>query len=226
MGPAGTEGTHSPEAAGKEGIARMGYQWSRRPLQIGSTGGTNKFANPSSFSGTVTVLKTLTASSQATITKKLTASSAATITKTLTASSQSTLTKAVSMSSAATMARTGTFSSQLRMGPRQTATTAATVLVNYGISSIARKSSAGASTQLYTLAAPTGVGILKTIFAVDCTSTRTARVTLTAASFHTTGNSTTITKATFNAGGDCIILQSVSTVKWLTVANVGSVAFT
>lgn len=130
---------------------------------------------------------------------------------TLTASSNVTITKTLSASSRMSATR------------RQTATTAATVLDNYGISSVARKSSAGASTQLYTLAAPTQVGLEKTIFAIDAGSTRTCRVTLTAASFHSTGNSTTLTKLTFNAGNDAVRLVATSTAKWLIVSNVGSV---
>lgn len=122
-----------------------------------------------------------------------------------------------------TVSKTFTASSRPALGARQTASTTNTVLTNYGVSSIARKSSAGASTQTYTLAAPTAVGLEKTIFAIDAGSTRTCRVTLTAASFHSSGNSTTLTKLTFNAGNDCVRLLSVSTTKWLIVSNVGSV---
>ena len=104
-----------------------------------------------------------------------------------------------------------------------TATTAATVLNNYGIVSVARKSSAGASTQLYTLAAPTRAGLEVTIYSVDAGSTRTCRVTLTAASFHSTGNSTTLTKLTFNSGLDNVRLLATSTGKWLIQGNTGSV---
>lgn len=127
------------------------------------------------------------------------------------------------ISGTATITKTLTASSRPALGARQTATTAATVLSNYGVSSVARKSSAGASTQLYTLAAPTAVGLQKTIFAIDAGSTRTCRVTLVSGSFHSSGNTTTLTKLTFNAGNDCVTLLSVSTAKWLITANVGSV---
>lgn len=131
------------------------------------------------------------------------------------------VTKALTASSAATLTKTASFSSRAGMTARQTATTAATVLSNYGISSIARKSSAGASTQLYTLAAPTAVGLEKTILAIDAGSTRTCRVTLASGSFHSSGNSTTLTKLTFNAGNDCARLISMSTAKWAVVSNIG-----
>ena len=166
----------------------MGYQWSRRPYQTGSTGSANKFANPSSFSGSVTVLKTLTASSNASITKTL------------------------------------TLSSRFDFGTVQAATTAATALLLNGISSIARKSSAGASTQLYTLGAPPVIGLMKFIYATNATSTRTCRVTLDAGTFQTTGGASG-TKATFNSGGDALLLVSASTALWVQAANTGGVTF-
>lgn len=177
----------------------MGYNWNRRPLQIVSTA-VSKSAGGSSWGGPVTVTKALTASSQATLTKAASFSSAVTITKTL------------------------TLSSRFDFGTRQTATTAATALLLNGISSIARKSSAGASTQLYTLGAPPVVGLMKLIYAADCTSTRTARVTLDAGNFQTTAGAT-LTKATFNSGADALLLVSASTALWVVASNASAVTF-
>ena len=147
-----------------------------------------------------------------------------TVSKTLTASSQTTLTKAVSMSSAASVSKTLTASSH-RDEPIQTATTAQALTVG-GISTISRKSSAGASTNLYTLAgAP--VGTYKEILCIHAGSTRTARVTLGAGvSFYSSVSSTdaTLRKATFNAGKEGLLLRAVTTAKYFIVSNLNSVA--
>ena len=186
--------------------------------------GTNYQKRPQTFATNVTVGKTLTVSSAATIARTLTASSGATITKTLTASSQTTLTKAVSFSSAATITRTLTLSSH-RDEPIQTATTAQALTVG-GISTISRKSSAGASTNLYTLAGA-AAGTYKEILCIHAGSTRTARVTLgSGVSFYSSASSTdaTLRKATFNAGKEGLLLRAVTTAKYFIVSNLNSVA--
>lgn len=160
----------------------MGSIRFKRPVVFASTAA-------HSMSGSLTVAKTLTASSGATVTNTLTLSSH-------------------------------------RDEPIQTASTNATALRVGGISTIQRKSSAGASTNLFTLAgAP--IGTYKEILCINAGSTRTCRVTLgSGVSFYSSVSSTdaTLRKATFNAGKEGLLLRAVTTAKYFIVSNLNSVA--
>ena len=162
--------------------------------------GTKLEKRPVTFANSITHSKGLTVSSAASVARGLTVSSGATIGRTLTLSSH-------------------------RDEPVQTATTAQALRVG-GVSTITRKSSAGASTNLYTLAgAP--VGTYKEILCIHAGSTRTARVTLGAGvSFYSSVSSTdaTLRKATFNAGKEGLLLRAVTTAKYFIVSNLNSVA--
>lgn len=100
----------------------------------------------------------------------------------------------------------------------QTATTTGTVISNRGISTLARKSSAGTSTQLYTLSAPTRAGINKTIIVTNATSSRSVRLTAAAGSGFLSTNanpSTGITKIQFKLREWGVFLVSISTKAWM-----------
>lgn len=101
----------------------------------------------------------------------------------------------------------------------QTVTTAATVLLNRGISICSRKSSVGGSTQLYTLAAPTRAGLEKVVViagANAATSSRSVRITAAAGSgFRTTAGSTGATKMTFKLREWGAYLIAESTKNWI-----------
>lgn len=181
----------------------MGYQWFKRPIQVVSTG-TSAISGSQTVAGTLTVTKTLTASSQATVTK------------TFTASSQSTLTKAVSISSAATVTKTLTGSSKFRSGAELKTSSGA--LTPGGVSVVRRRSSAGGSTQFYTLGAPSS-GIRKTIVADNAGSSRKVRVTLTGG--YTSSSGGTFTKLTFNQPG-VAELVGLSTALYHIIASKGA----
>lgn len=99
----------------------------------------------------------------------------------------------------------------------QTATTQATLLSNRGISMVSRKTSAGGSTQLYTLAAPTRSGLEKVILCVGtiATSSRSIRITAASGGFQTTAGSTGASKMTFKLREWGAYLVSQSTKSWV-----------
>lgn len=100
------------------------------------------------------------------------------------------------------------------------------VINPYGVTTIQRKTSAGASTALYTLAAPPAnlVGYEKTIIALTGTSTRTCRVTFTGCKVVSTAGSTTATKITFNKGAGFAYLIALSTSLWAAQVQNGTIA--
>lgn len=131
----------------------------------------------------------------------------------------------LAVSSNATVSRTLTGSSRT-IAAVQAATTSGTALNTWGVSRIQRKSSAGASTNLFTLAgAP--IGTEKEVLCISAGSTRTCRVTLgTGVSFYSSVSSTdaTLRKATFNAGKEGLILRALSTTKWFITSNLNAVS--
>jgi len=100
---------------------------------------------------------------------------------------------------------------------QSTANSGAT-LSNRGISYVTAKTTAGASTALYTLAAPFRAGQEKTIICTNATSSRSIRVTAAAGSgFYSTNanHSTGITKLTFKTRAFGVYLIAVSTKAWV-----------
>ena len=94
----------------------------------------------------------------------------------------------------------------------------------FGISTIRRKTSAGASTCLYTLPAPKYPGISKYIVVLAATSTRTCRVTANSAAILTTASTSAGAKITFNKGNAFATLLSISTTVWAAQVQSGTVA--
>lgn len=94
----------------------------------------------------------------------------------------------------------------------------------YGISTLRRKTSAGASTCLYTLPAPKYAGIEKQVVVLAATSTRTCRLTANSATILTSASTSAGTKITFNKGNAMAYLLSLSTTVWAAQVQSGTVA--
>lgn len=103
-----------------------------------------------------------------------------------------------------------------------TSSTGAVAVSAVGIHYISSTGSTGSSAT-FSLAAPAAAGIQKTIIAANAAAGKTAVVTCAAGSINYTK---AYTNATFNAKDECLVLQSISTTKWIVVANTGSVALT
>src|SRR5690242_15789161 len=82
--------------------------------------------------------------------------------------------------------------------PIENLVTSGSTLSLYGVSTLHRKTSAGASTALFTLPAPKYPGIEKYVVCVAATSTRTCRLTANSAAILTSASTTAGTKITFN----------------------------
>jgi len=107
--------------------------------------------------------------------------------------------------------------------PIENLTVSGSTLSLFGVSTIRRKSSAGASTALYTLPAPLYAGIEKFVTVISATSTRTCRLTANSAKIISSG-STTTTKITFNKGNAAAYLISISTAAWVAQVQSGTIA--
>ena len=110
--------------------------------------------------------------------------------------------------------------------PIQNLTVSGSTISLYGVTTISRKTSAGASTALYTMPAPTAglVGIEKLIIALTGTSTRTCRVTFTGCKVVSSAGSTTATKVTFNKGAGFAYCIALSTALWAVQVQNGTIA--
>jgi hypothetical protein len=95
---------------------------------------------------------------------------------------------------------------------------AGATISNRGISVLTAKTTAGTSTQLYTLAAPVRAGLEKIVFVTNATSSRSVRLTAAAGSGYYSTNaqhSTGITKLTFKTRAFGVRLVSFSTKAWV-----------
>lgn len=100
-------------------------------------------------------------------------------------------------------------------GAFQAASTGGTKLVPYGISTVVRKTSAGGSTQLYTLNAPPRKGLEKLVICTNATSSRSVRVTTAAGcSIQSSAGNGKLTKITFKKANQGVYLLATSTSVW------------
>jgi hypothetical protein len=104
-----------------------------------------------------------------------------------------------------------------------TSSTGAVAVSAVGIHYISSTGSTGSSAT-FTLAAPAAAGIQKTIIASNAAAGKTAIVTC--AGSGSINYTKTYHNLTFNAKDEAVVLQSISTTKWIVSSNVGSVALT
>lgn len=108
--------------------------------------------------------------------------------------------------------------------PIENLTVSGSTLSLFGVSTIRRKTSAGASTALYTLPAPVYAGIEKYVSVVSATSSRSCRLTVNSAKILSSGSTSSATKITFKKGNASAYLISISTSVWSATVQNGTIA--